>query len=94
FLRALMLNGSYYVKYAAIGIGIGLFFSLCFVALKLYMLRKHMLDNELSGKTSLYAPFFVFSLCACKEKCLVFATQSSNYLLLVQRQNQIKDHHI
>uniref|UniRef100_A0A8C9SQK7 Uncharacterized protein n=1 Tax=Scleropages formosus TaxID=113540 RepID=A0A8C9SQK7_SCLFO len=40
------------VKYAIIGVGIGVFFSLCFVAIKFYMLKKHMLDNELSGKTT------------------------------------------
>ncbi|KAG7492636.1 hypothetical protein MATL_G00016400 [Megalops atlanticus] len=36
------------VKYALIGAGIGLFFSVIFVVVKLYMLKKHMLDNDLS----------------------------------------------
>ncbi|XP_036377547.1 transmembrane protein 273-like isoform X1 [Megalops cyprinoides] len=36
------------VKYAIIGAGIGLFFSVIFVVVKLYMLKKHMLDNDLS----------------------------------------------
>ncbi|MGH0116715.1 UNVERIFIED_CONTAM: hypothetical protein FKN15_021263 [Acipenser sinensis] len=36
------------VKYAVLGAGIGAIFALCFVAIKLYMIKKHMLDNELS----------------------------------------------
>ncbi|KAK6487463.1 transmembrane protein 273-like [Huso huso] len=36
------------VKYAVLGAGIGAIFALCFLAVKLYMIKKHMLDNELS----------------------------------------------
>ncbi|XP_033886567.1 transmembrane protein 273-like [Acipenser ruthenus] len=36
------------VKYAVLGAGIGAIFALCFVAIKLYMIKKHMLDNDLS----------------------------------------------
>ncbi|KAG5855309.1 transmembrane protein 273-like [Anguilla anguilla] len=43
-------------KYAAIGIGIGAFFSVCFVAIKLYMLRKHIFDNALSDCDSTARP--------------------------------------
>ncbi|CDQ66758.1 unnamed protein product [Oncorhynchus mykiss] len=34
--------------YAWIGAGIGLFFAICFIGSKLYMIKKHMLDNEVS----------------------------------------------
>ncbi|KAL7870114.1 hypothetical protein AOLI_G00141020 [Acnodon oligacanthus] len=34
------------VKYAVIGTGIGLFLAACFIAIKLCMIRRHMLDNE------------------------------------------------
>ncbi|XP_018581956.1 transmembrane protein 273-like isoform X2 [Scleropages formosus] len=47
------------VKYAIIGVGIGVFFSLCFVAIKFYMLKKHMLDNELSDADSDKRPSFM-----------------------------------
>ncbi|KAJ8264491.1 hypothetical protein GJAV_G00149770 [Gymnothorax javanicus] len=40
-------------KYAVIGACIGVFFSLCFLAVKLYMLRKHMFDNGLSGEKNI-----------------------------------------
>ncbi|KAG7325450.1 hypothetical protein KOW79_011766 [Hemibagrus wyckioides] len=36
------------MKYAGIGIGVGLFLSVCFIAIKLYMIKRHMLDNEQS----------------------------------------------
>ncbi|KAF5891049.1 transmembrane protein, partial [Clarias magur] len=36
------------VKYAAIGIGVGIFLSVCFLAIKIYMIKRHMLDNEQS----------------------------------------------
>ncbi|KAJ8404880.1 hypothetical protein AAFF_G00332670 [Aldrovandia affinis] len=40
------------VKYALLGAGIGMFCSLCFLALKYYMFKKNILDNDLtdSGK--------------------------------------------
>ncbi|XP_066549430.1 transmembrane protein 273 [Amia ocellicauda] len=44
------------VKYAAIGAGIGAFLSVCFVAIKLYMIKKHMLDNELSESENMKRP--------------------------------------
>ncbi|XP_067226150.1 uncharacterized protein [Chanodichthys erythropterus] len=34
------------IKYAVIGAGIGLFFSICFLLMKMYIIRKQMLDNE------------------------------------------------
>ncbi|KAK6301966.1 hypothetical protein J4Q44_G00280190 [Coregonus suidteri] len=34
--------------YALIGAGIGLFFAICFIGSKLYMIKKHMLDIEVS----------------------------------------------
>ncbi|KAM9558938.1 uncharacterized protein ACWYII_011039 [Salvelinus alpinus] len=34
--------------YAWIGAGIGLFFAICFIGSKLYMIKKYMLDNEVS----------------------------------------------
>ncbi|KAK7123183.1 hypothetical protein R3I94_020089 [Phoxinus phoxinus] len=34
------------IKYAVIGAGIGLFFSICFLLLKIYIIKKQMLDNE------------------------------------------------
>ncbi|XP_053496670.1 transmembrane protein 273-like isoform X1 [Ictalurus furcatus] len=36
------------LKYALIGIGIGVFLSICFLAIKIYMIKRHMLDNEQS----------------------------------------------
>ncbi|XP_053094828.1 uncharacterized protein LOC113527299 isoform X2 [Pangasianodon hypophthalmus] len=36
------------LKYAAIGIGIGIFLSICFLAIKMYMIKRHILDNEQS----------------------------------------------
>ncbi|XP_046710434.1 uncharacterized protein LOC124389171 isoform X2 [Silurus meridionalis] len=36
------------LKYAAIGIGVGVLLSICFLAIKIYMIKKHMLDNEQS----------------------------------------------
>nr|XP_015201736.1 PREDICTED: putative uncharacterized protein C10orf128 homolog [Lepisosteus oculatus] len=40
------------IKYAVIGAGIGAFLALCFVVIKLYMIKKHMLDNDLSDYDS------------------------------------------
>ncbi|KAG9267358.1 transmembrane protein 273 isoform X2 [Astyanax mexicanus] len=34
------------VKYALIGAGIGLIFAACFIAVKVCMIKRHMLDNE------------------------------------------------
>ncbi|KAK1794315.1 hypothetical protein P4O66_011199 [Electrophorus voltai] len=39
------------VKYAAIGIGIGVFLSICFIAVKLCMIKRHMFDNEPSDES-------------------------------------------
>ncbi|KAL4640201.1 hypothetical protein GN956_G12642 [Arapaima gigas] len=47
------------IKYVIIGVGIGLFFSLWFVAIKLCMLKRHMLDNELSDADSDKRPSFM-----------------------------------
>ncbi|XP_060794776.1 transmembrane protein 273-like isoform X2 [Neoarius graeffei] len=33
------------LKYAAIGIGVGLFLSICFLAIKICMIKRHILDN-------------------------------------------------
>ncbi|XP_027014929.1 transmembrane protein 273 isoform X2 [Tachysurus fulvidraco] len=36
------------MKYAGIGIGVGIFLSVCFIAVKVYMIKRHLLDNEQS----------------------------------------------
>lgn len=37
--------------YALIGAGIGLFFAICFIGSKLYIIKKYMLDIEASEET-------------------------------------------
>ncbi|XP_056628035.1 transmembrane protein 273-like [Triplophysa dalaica] len=34
------------IKYAVIGVGIGFFFSICFLVIKIYIIRKHMHEND------------------------------------------------
>uniref|UniRef100_A0A9J7X6L8 Uncharacterized protein n=1 Tax=Cyprinus carpio carpio TaxID=630221 RepID=A0A9J7X6L8_CYPCA len=36
------------IKYAVIGAGIGLFFSICFLLIKMYIIKKQVHDNEFS----------------------------------------------
>ncbi|KTF76028.1 hypothetical protein cypCar_00038179 [Cyprinus carpio] len=38
-------------KYAVIGAGIGLFFSICFLLIKMYIIKKQVHDNEFSDTT-------------------------------------------
>nr|XP_033798196.1 transmembrane protein 273 isoform X2 [Geotrypetes seraphini] len=40
------------IKYVVIGSCIGTILAIAFIAVKLYMIRKHMLDNELSDSES------------------------------------------
>ncbi|XP_073722586.1 transmembrane protein 273-like isoform X2 [Misgurnus anguillicaudatus] len=37
------------IKYAVIGVGIGIFFSICFLAVKIYIIRRQMLENDALG---------------------------------------------
>lgn len=46
-------NWSYFfldIQYAIIGACLGTVFGVTFIAIKLYMIKKHMLDNNCSGE--------------------------------------------
>lgn len=66
-IHIMFLSRASEIKYAVIGAGIGLFLSICFLLIKLYIIRKQVLDceQERSGKpfpTNLIKTFPIIAL--------------------------------
>lgn len=64
--------------YALIGAGIGLFFAICFIGSKLYIIKKYMLDIEASGKcTSIVAYLHTFPHFYNEHEFMIFVKLKS-----------------